>query len=462
MLPEWLVKEIDEVPGFRAFAGVDELHQQLSTLASEYPEVAVLRRVGTSRDGEPLLCLSITGPATTPARPEALVFGLPHPNEPIGGLTAIHLARRLCVDPSLRERLRHTWHIIACIDPDGLRLNEGWLRGPFTREHYARHFYRPAGVDQVEWTFPLDYKDAYFDEALPETQALMRLIDQHRPSLVCSLHNGELGGVYYYLSRREPPLHEILQEVPGYLGLPLDRGEPEAPYMVRLADGIFLSSSMRRAYDYRIGLGESWAGDSGDNTASYAARYGSLTLVSELPYWTSPVAGDDTPTGTSYASALAEQSVLLEDLSELLNQTMGKVEGQLSAAQSPYWRATRFFAAFLASATSTARQRSLLPESERKATVAELASLTSDVQSYRLRYGGILLRALNGELAVGNTRAPIRAARATVAARYEGWLAEDAGDEDYEVIPIRLLVATQYAATIAAAEHLVSSGTSSD
>jgi hypothetical protein len=84
-------------------------------------------------------------------------------------------------------------------------LNEGWLKGPFTREHYARNFYRSAGDEQVEWSFPLDYKTAYFDAVLPETAALMRLIDHVRPALMCSLHNTEQGGVYYYLSRPEPP-----------------------------------------------------------------------------------------------------------------------------------------------------------------------------------------------------------------------------------------------------------------
>ena len=62
-----------------------------------------------------------------------------------------------------RDLLGHRWHVVACIDPDGLRLNEGWLAGPFTRGHYLRHFYRSAGDEQIEWTFPVDHKAAYFD-----------------------------------------------------------------------------------------------------------------------------------------------------------------------------------------------------------------------------------------------------------------------------------------------------------
>ncbi|RBM21073.1 hypothetical protein DI005_12105 [Prauserella sp. PE36] len=451
MLSEWLVKEIDEVPPFSAFAGVDELHRRLRAVASAYPEMTRLRRVGTSRQGEPLLCLSVDGDADLPV---ALVFGLPHPNEPIGGLTALHLAERLCGDAGLRERLGHRWEIIACIDPDGLRLNEGWLAGPFTREHYARNFYRPAGGDQVEWTFPLDYKDAYFDAALPETQALMRLIDQLRPALVCSLHNSELGGVYYYLNRPETELYPVLRAIPETLGLPLDRGEPEGPHMVRFSDAIFRGSSIRPAYDRLVENGGRWPGGSGDNTASYAERYGALTLISELPHWKDPATADETPSDTPYAGALATKARDLGELHALLRETLDDVEGSLMVPDSPYWRASRFFTDFLSGAADSARGRSESAEARRRATVAEVASLAGDVHSFRLRYAGILLRALDGELAVGNVRAAVREARERVAAQYDRWLAEDAAVERYEVIPIRLLVATQYAATIAAAEYL--------
>ncbi|NIH81419.1 M14 family zinc carboxypeptidase [Amycolatopsis viridis] len=450
-LPDWLLEEVDGVGDRAAFAGVDELHRGLRALADRYAEITALTRVGTSRHGEPLLCLTIDG---APGEPAALVFGLPHPNEPIGGLTALHLAARLCADPGLRARLRHRWRIIACIDPDGLRLNEGWLAGPITREHYARHFYRPAGPDQVEWTFPLDYKDAYFDAVLPETQALMRLIDADRPDLVCSLHNSESGGVYYYLSRAEPALHATLQALPGHVGLPLDRGEPEVPYLVRVDDAIFDGPSICRAYDYLTDRGEPWTNAGGDSTSSYAGRYGALTLVTELPYWTSPAAGDESPSGTGYGAALAAHGRALTELSAVLADTLAAVAGDLMVPDSPFWRASRSFAVMMAAGARSACSRSTAPEAERVATVAEVASLTEATQCFRLRYGGILLRALDGELAVGNTRPSVRAARARVAARHAEWLAADAEIGDHRSVPIRDLVATQYGAVLAAAEHL--------
>ena len=60
-----------------------------------------------------------------------------------------YLSLRLAEDDSLRESLGYTWYLIKCIDPDGTRLNEGWFKGPFSIENYARHFYRPASFQQV-------------------------------------------------------------------------------------------------------------------------------------------------------------------------------------------------------------------------------------------------------------------------------------------------------------------------
>jgi hypothetical protein len=44
-----------------------------------------------------------------------------------------------------------------------MRLNEGWFKGPFTPANYARHFFRPAPFDQVEWTFPDRVQTLKFD-----------------------------------------------------------------------------------------------------------------------------------------------------------------------------------------------------------------------------------------------------------------------------------------------------------
>lgn len=129
-----------------SFPKVDELLEDFDDRAEHEPGVHK-RRIGTSRLGEAIHEF-IIGDGTR----DVIVVGGVHPNEPIGFHTVARLADALVDDPSTVMGL--TWHIIPCIDPDGTRLNEGWFSDPSRRTHYARHFYRPAPDEQIEWSFP--------------------------------------------------------------------------------------------------------------------------------------------------------------------------------------------------------------------------------------------------------------------------------------------------------------------
>ncbi|WP_214103882.1 M14 family zinc carboxypeptidase [Acrocarpospora catenulata] len=446
MLDPALASELDSVPDYDRFATVDEVHEGLMRLAAAHPSTAVLRRIGTSRLGDPMLCLTVgDGPR------DVIVAAGPHPNEPIGGLTVVHLAGRLCASPALRASA--TWHIVGCLDPDGTRLNEGWFAGPFTKAHYGRNFYRPAGDEQVEWTFPFAYKRSYFDRVLPETLALMRLIDATRPAFMTTLHNGELGGVFYYLSRAEPELQEILSELPSRYGLPLHVGEPEHPSITQLAPAIFLSPRMEHAYDYAEALGQDPTElITGSASDTYAARYGTLCLTAELPYWMDPSADDTSPTDILYSDLIKAQGADLRDTAAVLHEALAGVSADL-ATNSPFIRASRFFIPMLAGVATTDEQRAADPAADRPATGAERSSCRDLVHSYRLRFGGILLRALDGEIAIGNGTPAIRWHARTLGATYEKWCAEAESQTSAQTIPIKHLVALQYGAILAGAHH---------
>ena len=200
-----LAKDISD---YAAFLTVDELTQSSHELVAQFPDIASLRVVGHTRLSDPIELLTIQGGPRS-----AFVFGGPHPNEPIGTLTIEYLSRRLCEDAQFREELGYTWHFIKSIDADGMRLNEGWFKGPFTLTNYARHYYRPEPAAQVEWTFPLDYKLLHFDAPLPETVALMKVIDEVKPDFMYALHNAGFGGVYYYVSEDCSPLYPIFHDI---------------------------------------------------------------------------------------------------------------------------------------------------------------------------------------------------------------------------------------------------------
>jgi len=451
----WIDEEMATVGDHAVFPGADALERSLADLARRYPESVTHRRVGTSRLGDPISAVDVgTGPR------RALVFALPHPNEPVGGLTALHLAERLAADPDLAGRLGFTFTIVACIDPDGLRLNEGWLAGPFTRTHYARHFYRPAGDQQVEWTFPVDYKSLYFDATLPETDALVRLIDRLRPELMVSLHNSELGGAYYYLSRPLPDLYPTLQAIPDAVGVPLDRGEPEGPEILPLADGVFLGLGVQSIYDHAEASGQDMSAfRSGDGSGGYAERYGTLTLFSEVPYWSHPDSSDASPVDASYAQLLRDQAADLAETGRLLSRLLAAARPDMVVTSSPYLVASNYFVPLLEQIGESGKARADEPANDRAATRAEQFSLADTVTSFRLRYGGMLLHALAGELTVGNARPSIRTAHAELSAQFERWCAAaDDVEAQCTTHPIRSLVATQYAAILATAAHLADDG----
>lgn len=434
------------VPELSAFAGVDALRARTAEIAHAYPGITRLSRIGGSRLGEPLWELKIDGGPR-----QVLVVAAVHPNEPVGGLASLELARVLTEDAELRERLGCTWHLVPCIDPDGTRLNEPWFTAPLTFERYGRSFYRPAPDEQVEWTFPFSYKGNFFDRVLPETVAMMRLIDEVKPDLLCSLHNGEYGGVFYYLSRTTDALNRQLAALPASLGLPLHTGEGEAAFIEQMAPAVFKGFTAEEECDFMLELGLDPARRiAGASSGAYAARYGTAYLATEVPYWADGRADDHTELDVTYASLLVDRGKHVEETAKVLTSVLDSVRAQLSV-RSPYLRATEAFVPYLWDAAESDLARARLPESDRPAVVAEQFHSASGVLSTRMRFGGMLLRALDGELAVGNGTPAIRSARARLDEIYSGWLAEA---EQPSPIPLAKLVGVQLGAILATAVEL--------
>lgn len=441
MIDAALRDEVADMPEVSAFLDPSALSRRLREITA--PQGVTPRLLGRSREGRPIEGVTIG----TGAR-QILVYGLPHPNEPIGGLTALHLVERLLADRALGLAGQFTWHIVPCIDPDGLALNAGWLAGPFTLPHYGRHFYRPAGDEQVEWTFPLHHELAHFDAPLPETRLLMGLIDELRPVAMFSLHNSELGGVHYYLSGPQPGLYDVLQALPEHLGLPLQAGESEAPGMIAFAPGVYRWSGARDAYDHFVALGGDGADfPAGASAAEYADRHGTLTVVSELPYWKDPRAGDTTGSGVRYDEALRRQADDVDDVVAVLTDTLELLDPQRVQGSS-LLRAAAYFARALAPLPAGARARAQAPGSDREATVAEVRSIRDLVHSFRLRFVGMLRRGIEDDPTLELPGA------AALAARHEAWLAQAAAEVDAPPLPIHDLVAVQYGTIIATARHL--------
>ena len=118
---------IEKVPEYKEFMTVEELDQSTFNLARKYPDLVTVFEAGKTRDGRPIYVLKIGN-----GRKKALLFGCPHPNEPVGTLVLEHLSWQLVENDEFREMFDYTWYIVKVADKDGLKLNEGWLKGPFT------------------------------------------------------------------------------------------------------------------------------------------------------------------------------------------------------------------------------------------------------------------------------------------------------------------------------------------
>ncbi len=276
-------KLITNVPDYKEFLTVDEMDANSLRLAEEYPDIVSIFKAGESRKGHPIYCLKIGNGSHT-----AFMFGCPHPNEPMGAMMLEYFSRAITEDDELRSELDYTWYLIKCIDVDGTQLNEKWFKGPFTITNYTRNYFRPAGYEQAEWTFPLHYKKYHFDTPIPETQTLMNIIDAVKPEFMYSLHNSGFGGTYWYLTEEIPELWDKLYDASRKQGIPLHLGEPEVNYVTAYAPAIFPMIKQEQEYDYYekyAALPPEQLMSAGGSSAGYAEKYGTLTLVTELPYF---------------------------------------------------------------------------------------------------------------------------------------------------------------------------------
>lgn len=443
---------MSSLPEMDRFLTVNELNEDFARLAAGHPEFTTLERVGSSSLGEPIQMLSIGS-----GERNVLLFACPHPNEPIGAMLVHHLARLLCADASLRDDLGFTWNLIPCVDPDGTRLNEGWFDGPFTITNYARNFYRPAAEQQVEWTFPNFHKLNYFDRSLPESEMLMRVIDRLQPVLMGSLHNAGFGGVYYYISRDEPDLYPVFHELPGWEDLPLRLGEPEVPYAPEYAPAIFGMISAADAYDYMEANGADMSSFShGGSSAEYAEKYGTITLVIEMAYYDDPRVNDQTVSTTNRREAILAGLDLSEEGYTVTNGHLQAVKDQLRT-KSAFEQAVSSFMKMSEQGREAERNWAQTdPSTDRPATEAELFTNLIEGRFFRLLSLGMLVRMLEGEVAIGNGTPTIRQHLKEAKATFEEWATSLEDDLQMRVVPIRKLVAVQLGAVLATARHLAS------
>ncbi|MFD8350720.1 M14 family zinc carboxypeptidase [Streptomyces coelicoflavus] len=423
---------------------VAEVTESARRLVSRFPGSGRLRRIGTSRAGRPVLMLSVGhGPR------HVLVVARPHPDEPVGGATALALAERVAsgdrrspaTDPETV-----TWDIVLCLDPDGAALSEGIeaaTAGPgATLARYYRAAFRPVAAEQPEWA-PI------VGRRLPESHALFDTIDALRPVLQCSLHNVDAGGAWVQLTGDLPGLAAPFAASASALGVPVQHGTYDALYWENPAPGVHVlpppDSSARLA-----------AGSENIGRSTWCApqRYGGVTAIVEVPLWSTGTADDPTP-HPDPARALRELSHLVREGGRHVTAVFDKARGFLPPAEdSPpgrvlEWMADDLYDLVADSWQPLVRQAESAPRADRSPalTTAGISALEVVARRQPLRAAGLLLRLLDA------TDAP-----ASVALRHEldglftTWCTDFETSLRLRPVPVRTQVELQTRTVLAAAE----------
>ncbi|RLE84214.1 MAG: peptidase M14 [Thermoprotei archaeon] len=445
-----LFKTIEEVPNYSTFMTLDELNESTMKLANEFPDTVKIFRAGESREGRPIYGIKIGS-----GNKFALLFGCPHPNEPVGTLVLDYLSWKLAENEELRKELDYTWIIVKVADPDGLKLNEGWLKGPFTPLNYAMNYYRPAGNKQVEWTFPIKYKTLNFNDPIPETKALMNIIENYRPDFIYSLHNAGFGGVYYYLSEHAPLLYPLFYYFVERENIPLSLGEPEVPWARPLAKAIYHMVSTPEYYDYLEKHADKDPAEiikSGTDSYDYARRFNPnvLELVTEVPYYYDPRIEDTSSTDILRRKAVLDNIAENRRYYQKLSKLYEKVKGSLKS-YNKFREAIEYFLKVVPeSLKAEEKWAKTAKELERPATVAEVFDNYQVSEFYRLLVLGLFYRMLKAEKSNNALTLVIEEIENEMRGRAEKLERE----LNYEVIPVRKLVKIQLAAGLYSALYV--------
>ncbi|CAF1643286.1 unnamed protein product [Adineta ricciae] len=437
---------MNSVPDYSRFFTVNELFNHSHATAMNHTDLVRYQIIGYSRNGEAISMLTISNGSKS-----LLLYACPHPNEPIGSLLIDFLLNNLFNYSKLLTK--YTWHLIPCIDPDGTRLNEGWFNGPFTIRNYARYFYRPRTEEQVEWTFPITYKNYSWRTPSNETQALMYAIRTTQPDLVYGLHNSGFGGMYYYISQPLVDVFPQLEQLPSALSLFLAKGEAEAPWVTEYAPAIFSPLSLPRLYDYYetyTHIDPKTMMSGGGTSFDYLNGLGlnkTIFLMAELPYFQSASITNDT-----IIPNVTRRDVLLQGLDKdnqsniVLMHLLEQIKPAMTI-DSSFYRASRSLLEIY-NATAASRREAVLNNNSTlvPATVASRTDALYISVFYKMLIASMLNRAITYQLQQPySDRRLLENIQLELEAHLNQWIDDIEQNLSYSIIRIRNLVQAQLA-----------------
>jgi len=389
---------LGDIPDWKRYYTVDEIHVKAREVADEYPGEVTLMKIGESTNGEAIECLKVGD-----GRFNALIHGFPNCEEPIGGVMLDYFARRLAEDGDVSEELDYTWYLVPCSDPDGARLCKGFQTGEQSVLNFSLNYYRTPVNRTPEWCFPFRFGPLDLDSPTAETRALMSLMDRIDFHFVSSLHQMKWGGITYQVPHPCPELYHHLWEAARMYSI-----------FLRKRPGTTIAPGVSQAYYLTPARGylRQWA--SGDTNIEpiagcYIYEYGQMRnphmfmMIPESTFWYDPRMWDDTPTDEPLGDSLRFQQEVVEDVQGLMLRVWKEALPKLTA-ESPFKEMYRgMMEPLISKATNVSNPVLRFDDGvhNRKATVAEKVAGEGREVSFRMTHLGGMTRVLDYQLEQG-------------------------------------------------------------
>jgi len=282
------------VPPYSNYLSYEELEESSQALAREYPSSVEIISAGYSREKRPINALKI-GEGTH----NVLLYGFPNPEEPLGGLLIEYLSRVLASNERFLDEMDCTWYLIKCIDPDGAKLNEGYLKGPLTPTNFSKNYYRTPNYLTGELNFPLRYGTLLdLNNPTPETLALIKIMSGVEFHFISSLHVMKFGEMTFEVSGPCPEIYAPLQRMAIENQIPLRKrlGDIVAPG-IQLAHYMTpVGNYIRKAMQGLAPLQTVTGGFSFEFARMINPRL--FMMIPECTTWYDPRCYDDSPSDT--------------------------------------------------------------------------------------------------------------------------------------------------------------------
>jgi hypothetical protein len=159
----------------------------------------------------------------------------------------------------------------------------------------------------------------------------MHLLDEIKPDFMFSLHNAGFCGVYYYISHPNETLYSQYEKLVDNQNLPLHRGEPEAPFIKKLAPAVFQMFGVSQSYDFYEENGvddPSQIIRNGTSSDDYLRRITcdkGFSLVCEMPYFYDKAIGDNSLTEFNRRDLVIDANLYSKEMYDYLKPRFDRI-----------------------------------------------------------------------------------------------------------------------------------------